>query len=271
MRRKLFLIILLLFPLYVHADKKAIFSIDEVTASPGNNVTINFKLDNNKNFGILTARIKYDNSKITYVDSELKGLSNGLIKGIEENNQKGLVAVYGITLNKKKPMNDNGIIATIEFKIADNVTEDIPLTIDIKDFGVDESTSIEYDTKDGIIHINSNVETVTSKQNKSINEKIKDELKKQGIDEKDLTIESSNDDVAIVKEDGSIELKEDGNATITVKDKNGNVIYTKDYFVKKKINKYKRYIVPGMITLLVIVFFVVIIVIKRKKKCQKEK
>ena len=265
MKRKLIFLIILLFPLMVYADSKTIFSLDEVTVSAGNNVTINFNLDNNQEFGVLTARIIYDNTKLTYVDSKLTGLKKSPLHGVEHNNDKGLVVVYGITLNEDNLMNDNGSILTIEFKINDNVTEDIPLTLEIKDFGIDENTSLEYTTKDGVIHITNNVETISPKE--SIINKIKEQLKEQGIDSNELILESSNDEVAIVTEDGNIELKKDGNTTIIAKDKDGNIIYEKDYFVKKEIKKYNKYIIIGIIIIIISISLIII----WRKKCKRKK
>ena len=233
--------------------------------SAGNNVTINFNLDNNQEFGVLTARIIYDNTKLTYVDSKLTGLKKSPLHGVEHNNDKGLVVVYGITLNEDNLMNDNGSILTIEFKINDNVTEDIPLTLEIKDFGIDENTSLEYITKDGVIHITNNVETISPKE--SIINKIKEQLKEQGIDSNELILESSNDEVAIVTEDGNIELKKDGNTTIIAKDKDGNIIYEKDYFVKKEIKKYNKYIIIGIIIIIISISLIII----WRKKCKRKK
>ena len=137
MKKIILFFMFLLFPIMINADEKTIFSLDEVTASSGNNVTINLNLQNKQKFGVLTARIHFDNSKIEYVSSELKGLKSGTIKGTDDNNDKGLVAIYAISLNQKKLMADNGNILTIEFKIKDDVSGDIPIELEIVDFGVE--------------------------------------------------------------------------------------------------------------------------------------
>lgn len=271
MKKKLIFIMLLLFPIFAHADEITKFSLNEVTASPGNNVTISVNIDNNQNFGILTLRIHYDNTKISYVSSELNGLDNGQIKGIDKNDEKGLVAIYGITLSKKKLMKDNGNLANIEFKIADDVTGNIPLTLEVVDFSLDESTNLKYETTDSLIKIKDNVETVTKEDKKTVINSLKEELKKKGIDESNITIESSDNNIATVDEDGNVEFKKDGNASIYAKDEEGNIVYSKDFLVKKNIKPSNKLIIPIVVVSVVLILIIILIILNRRKKCQKEK
>ena len=138
MKNILTFILLLLIPVITYADGVTTFSINDVTASAGSNVTVNLKMDNKQEFGVLTARVHYDKSKLDYVSSELKGLK-AVLRGSENNADKGMVVMYAINLNGGG-MKDSGNILTIEFRIKDDVTEDIPLVIEIKDFGEDENT-----------------------------------------------------------------------------------------------------------------------------------
>ena len=263
--KKTLLLLLLLFPVIINADEKTIFSINEVTASPGNNVTVNINIKNKQKFGVLTARIHFDNSKIEYVSSELKGLKNGTIKGIDDNNEKGLVAIYGITLSQKKLMSDNGDIVTIEFHIKDNVESDIPLELEIVDFGVDETKSLDYEKKDGIVHIKNNVETVPKNAEQSIEKKYKEENKNENVEE-DITWSSTDEKIATVDKEGNVVFNGNGNVTIEAKDKNGNVIYSKDYFVKDKISKKKSFIIIFPVVIIIVIFLLI-----RRRKCKKRK
>lgn len=269
--KKIFILVLLfLFPLCVYAADETVFSVNEVTASPGNNVKITLNLNNKQKFGVLTGRIKYDKNKLTYVSHELSGLKNGMLKGAENNEEKGLVAIYGITLSASKLMNDNGNILSIEFKIKDDVTEDIPIEIEIKDFGVDEEKSLPYKVNNGIIHIKSNVSSVKKEDNEKAVNDLKEELKKKEVKEDDITITSSDEDVATVDENGNIEFKNDGNVTIEAKDKEGNVVYSKDYLVNNKVKKINKYIKP-IIYIGLSIIAIIIILITRKKKWAKKR
>jgi len=270
MKKILIFISLYLFPIFIYAEETTVFSLSELTASPGNNVTVNLNIENKQEFGVLTAKIYYDNTKLTYVSSELKGLDNSALNGVEKNQDKGLIAVYAINLSKNKLMKDNGNILTIEFKIDENANEDIALTLEIKDFGLVDSTSFNYITKNGIIHIKNDVETVTKNKKTSVIDNLKEELAKNGLTEKDIIISSSNDDIATVDESGNIEFKNDGNVDIVAKDSEGNIVYTKEYFVKSNINKNNRLLFSIIISSVVFLIIISLIII-RKKKCLKEK
>jgi len=267
MKKKILLFILLLLPISIKA--KTTFLLDEVTASPGSNVTINYKMDNKEEFGVLTSRIKYDYSKLEYVDSELKGLKKGSFKGIENNEEKGIVAVYSINLGDAK-MNDTGTIATIEFKVKDDVTEDIPLTLEIIDFGIDEDTPIEYDIINGVIHTNNNTTTKSKNTKESLVEEFKKEVEEKDINEEEIMWSSSDESVATVDENGEVVFKKDGNVKIEAKDKDGNVIYSKEYFVKDDVkNSNNNLLIPciiGGVILLLVIIIIWRIKCKRKKR-----
>lgn len=268
MKKIMIFITLFLIPFTIFADETTKFSLSEATASPGKNVTINLNMDNNQQFGVLTAKIYYDNKKLTYISSELKGLNNSALNGVDKNEDKGLIAIYAINLSKNKLMKDNGNILTIEFLINENVTEDIPLSLEIKDFGYVDGSNLNYEIQNGLIHIKNDIETVSQNKKTSIIDSIKEQLEKQGLNKSDITLSSTNDNVATVDEEGNIEFKNDGNASIIVKDTDGNTIYSKEYFVKSTISNNKKLLIPIILFLLVI--FTIIIIIRRKK-CQKVK
>ena len=267
MRKKIILLILLIFPIFVNAEEKTTFSLNEITAAPGTTVTIKLNIANNPEFGVLTSRIKFDNSKLEYVSGKLTGLKSASIKGLDKNKNKGLIAVYAISIGDK--MSDTGDIATMEFKISDSIKEktDIPLTLEIVDFGINEDKPLEYQTKNGIIHINPNTENVTTQTKESLKEKYQEKIKESNTKEEDVTWSSSDDNIAKV-DDGAIEFKEDGNVTIEARDKEGNIVYSKDYYVKEKSknNKsYKHFIIIGIIVI------VTIIILFWRKKWKRKK
>lgn len=268
MKKKIILFILLFIPFIVKADEKTIFSLNDVTSAPGSNVTIKFNIKNNPEFGVLTARVKFDNTKLEYISGNLTALKSASIKGIDKNKNKGLVAIYAISISNK--LKDTGDVATMEFKINDSIKDniDIPLSIEIVDYGVDADKSLEYEIKNGVIHVNGNTETKNSNTKESLTEKYKEKIKEKNKDE-DVTWESSNDDVAKV-DDGVVEFKEDGNATIEAKDKDGNVVYSKDYYVKGKIKKSNNNIIKYILIAVTILLLGIFIWRKKWKKRRKK-
>jgi hypothetical protein len=269
MKKLMTFIFLLVMPLLVYADSETIFSLNEIESSPGNNVTVILNMDNKQEFGVLTAKVHYDSTKLEYVSSQLKGL-DAMLRGSDKNEETGIVAFYAINLSDKM-MKDNGNVFLIEFKIKEDVTEDIPLELEIKDFGKDENTKLAYSVQNGLIKIKANVNTV--EKNKSVD--LTDELEKaikensENPDEKiEISWSSSNDDVATVDENGHVEFKKDGNVTIEAKDSEGNVIYSKDYNVKEKVSK--NYHIKEIIIGVVIIGIIALIIVWRKK-CKKRK
>ena len=270
MKKILFWLVLFLFPLYVYAADETIFSIKEVTASPGNNVKVVLNINNSQKFGVLTARIHYDKAKVSYVSHNLKGLKNGILRGADNNTEKSMVVVYGITLSDQKLMTDNGDVLEIEFLVNDNVSGDMPLEIEIVDFGLDENTALKYQTKDGIIHIKENVNNVKNDDNEKATNDFKEELKKQDVKDDEITITSSDEDVASVDENGNIVFKKDGNVTIEAKDNDGNTIYSKEYLVNNHITKFNKKILYYGIPALVLLIVILGLLLRRKHGKKKD-
>ena len=268
MRKKIILFLgLLLFPFMVYADKKTTFSLDTISAKSGSNVTINFNVKDNPAFGVLTAKIHYDITKLEFVDSSVNGLKKAVLKGADNNSSKGLVALYAITLSGK--LTDTGNLYTVEFKIKDGVKDNIPLTLEIVDFGEDENTPLEYDKVDGMIVLDENVRTVSKEKKESILSEFKDIVREKEIKEDEVTFSSSDDNKATVDQDGNVTFKGDGNVTIVAKDDNGNVVFSKDYFVKKKLNKFAKYKWPIIIGISLVLLIIIIII--WRCKCKKGK
>ncbi len=264
MKKIITFLILLIFPIIVHAENITTFSLSEVTASPGNNVTVKLNMNNKQEFGVLTGRIRYDKDKLGFISSELNGLKS-VLRGSDNNEEKGLVTLYAINLSGSNQMKDNGNILTIEFKIKEDVTEDIPLKIEIKDFGVDENTPLKYETKDGVIKIKKDVATVSKDDKTTLQKEIEEVIKK----DEEITWSTTDDEIATVGDDGTVTFKKDGNVTIEAKDKDGNVIYSKDYYVKEKVKKKFPFkiAIAGVIAIIVIALIIII----RSKKCRKRK
>ena len=266
MKKKVILLLLLFFPFFFFFLEKTSFSLSDVSSAPGSTVTIRFNISKNPEFGVLTARVKFDHSKLEYVSGKLNAFSGASIKGIDKNKSKGLVAIYAISIGDK--FKDTGDIAVMEFKINDSIREsvDIPLEVEIVDFGVDDEQTLAYDVKNGIIHVNGAVDTVTQDSKESLTKKIKEKLEEEKKNNDDVTWESSNDDIAKV-DDGVVEFKEDGNVTVQAKDKDGNVVYSKDYYVKgKNVNKNNNIVYYVLVIGIVIILFGLFIWRKKWKR-----
>ena len=264
MKKKLIFIILLFIPFIVKADEKTIFTINEVTSAPGSTVTVKFNIKNNSEFGVLTARVKFDNTKLEYLSGNLNAFNSASFKGIDKNKNKGLVAIYAISISRK--LKDTGDVATMEFKINDTIKEnlDIPITLEIVDYGINADEALEYEVNDGIIHVNADTEITTKNTKESLKEKYKEKLKEKNKDSDDITWESSDEEIAKV-DDGVVEFKKDGNVTVEARDKDGNVVYSKDYYVKGKNNKKKNNFKYIIIFSVVIILILAIVLFRRNK------
>lgn len=266
MKKILILLILLIFPIMVNAEEVTKFSLNEITASPGSNVTVILNMDNKQEFSVLTAKIHYDNKRLEYVSSELKGLKS-MLRGTDKNIDKGIVAMYAINLDSENTMKDNGNIMLVEFKIKEDVTEDIPITLEIKDFSKGESTKLKYEKQDGIITIKGNVQTVTNDKEENLQNDLNETIKKEKKKNDSVTWETTNDSIATVDEKGNVKFKDNGFVTVEAKDENGSVLYSKDYYVKEKVRKH----IPLIVIIPISIILIITLLIIWRKKCQKRK
>ena len=255
MKKLLFFLMMLIIPVFIYAEEITTFSLNEVSSIAGGNVTIKLNMDNKQEFGVLTVRLHYDNTKLEYISSKINGLK-AVLRGTDKNVSKGLVVLYAINLGDNL-MNDSGNVWTIDFKVKDDVKEDIPLSLEIKDFGKDESNKLKYEKKDGLIKIKESINTIEKNKTDNLSNNVK---------ENEKVIWSSTDkDVAIVDENGNVSFTEDGNVTIEAKNEDGKVIFSKDYFVKEKSNNYLIWYIAGAILLIVISIITWRIICQRKK------
>lgn len=266
MKKNLFLLIMFfLIPLNVFSKEIPNFSLNEVTAAPGSNVTVKLNLENNQEFGILTTKIHYDTEKLEYISYEIKGLKKAVLKGVESNN-KGTIAFYAITLDKTNLFTDTGTLLVLEFEIKDKTEDDCEIKLEVTDYAKDENTPIKFYSSNGKIKVNKKTESTTVDENMSLNNKIEEK--------KEVIWESNNEEVATIDDKGNVDFKKDGNVTITAKEKeNKNILYEKDYYVKDKINDTKNnnnnFILIGKIIGLIIIAVIIFIIIRKnyvKKK-----
>lgn len=263
MKKKILFIIIVLisFSLNVEAAETTTFSIADIDASAGEDITVSVNMKNNPKFGLLGIKVNYDTNKLTYDSCSINGFDNAMMKGCDPN-KDGDIVFYALTIYEEedKLLDDTGDIFDIKFKINDDVTEDIPLELNITDYGETANTKLEYNLENGNIKLSNNIisESVNSKVDLS------KEIPKEYKEDK-IIWKSSNQEIATVDDEGNITFKKDGNVTITATTDDGEVILEKKYRSNKEIkdNNYKIYIIIGIILIISLVIF---IVIKRKKK-----
>lgn len=256
------ILFILLFTSNVRAEEKTVFSLSNIKASSGEEVTITVNIKNNPKFELLGFKVYYDSSKIEYVSCGINGFSNAMLKDCNINKDKD-ITFYALTMytEEDKLMDDTGDIVDIKFKIKDNVKNDIPLSLDITDYGKTDTEPLDFDIINGKIEISGDIES------KIVNEK--DILSDKITEKKDITWESSDKSIATVDSSGNVNFKDNGNVTIKALDKDGNIIYEKTYLVNNKIKvSYTKYFVVGII-LLIIISIVILVIVKRKKKNEK--
>lgn len=255
------ILFILLFTSNVRAEEKTVFSLSNIKASSGGEVTITVNIKNNPKFELLGFKVYYDSSKLEYISCGINGFSNAMLKDCNINKDKD-ITFYALTMytEDNKLMDDTGDIVDIKFKIKDNVKNDIPLSLDITDFGKTDTEPLDFDIINGKIEISGDIES------KVVNEK--DNLSDNITEKKDITWESSDKSVATVDSNGEVKFKDNGNVTITATDSDGNIVYEKTYLVNNKIKvNYTKYILIGVgVGVLIIIVVVILIIIKRKKK-----
>lgn len=270
MRKNVFLIqIFLIMQLFVfcnnvYAEEKTVFSMNTVTSSSGEDVTLKLRMDNNPKFGLLFVKILYDTNKLEYVDSEVVGLKKALIKGVDQNKQKNVV-LYALTIDSNKLLDDTGDILKLKLKIKNDCKEDAEVKIDVTDYGVDENTSLDYEVKNGMVKVKKNIKSIDISKNNDFS--LAEEVKEKNL--KNITWTSSDEKIATVDKNGNVHFKKDGNVTITARDGN-KVVLSKEYYgnekIKKQLSISKKVLFVAAGILLVFVILLISLFIRKKRK-----
>ena len=254
MFKKILIIGICLVTLNVKAKELPIFTIGSSTAYKDEIITVPITLKNNPGFSYLGVKIRYDSSKLDYVDSYLTAdFTNASSKGIEINAKK-TITLYALTSGNALIKAD-GKIAEIQFKVISNKIEDIKVEATIDNFGNANNEEIDISKEDGIIHVLNHGEVGKEEV-----------IEEANLTDKKVTYKSSNEDVATVSEDGIVTFKNSGTTEIEAIDENGNVLYKKNYKVdnpddkkEKNIKKNKNiylYVILGFfICIMIAIFF----------------
>ena len=255
---KKILVILLVFFLSILPvnAKDTSFELTDERGMKGDVITVKLKVNNNPSFGILGAILDYDETKLEYKSSKIIGLDNAFMK--DDNNNNGKVIMYAFCINRDSLMNDTGDIYEVEFEVISEEVEKSKIKLDITDFAIDETETLNYTTKDSTITINQEIETVSSSESISLKDEIESET------EEIVEWKSSNSDVAKVDENGNVTFKKNGDVTITATS-NDNIIFEKNYEVDNKGSN-NTLIIGGILVGVIIIALITFYVIKRIKK-----
>ena len=138
------------------------FTIGEVSAAPGSDISVDFCIDGEYEASALTVYISYDADKLT-----LNSINQGQVWNDMLNlnaNIMSYTSVAGsirfIAIVPTAYFSTSGTIFTMNFHVKENVTigTDIPLGIDIREFFVSPiggtEAQIPYAVTNGVIHVN---------------------------------------------------------------------------------------------------------------------
>ncbi len=267
--RKLFVFIVffMMFCSQALAEEKTVFSIDKVKAVSGDTVSVSVSMDHNPKFGYLSISVGYDVDQLTYVDCSINGFSNAMMKGCTKN-EKGSVVFYALTIYETddKLMDDTGDIFDIQFEISEAVTEDIPLTLNVTDYGRDTKTNLDFEVENASIEIVSDV--ILGNVNDSVhlyNEQLEE------YEREKIIWSSSDSDIASVDEDGIVTFKKEGDVTIVATTEDGDIILEKSYKIYNEKSASKSYFWLFGVSIIVVIILILIsfFIIRRRKKMDK--
>lgn len=208
----------------VNAEKLPTIEVGSYAANINEEITIPVSIKNNIGFTYIGFKINYDIESLEYVDSKLIGLENFYLKEIT-NNKNNRIVMYAISLNDKDIIKKDTKLAEITFKVKKNAkTSD--LKIEVTDLGTNENKNMKFQGISGKVTIAKEVKVNDSVDAKDF----------EVENPKDYNWESSDPKIANVDENGEVTFKDNGEVTITQKDKDDNVINTKTYTVGKIAN-----------------------------------
>ena len=261
MKKIICLIAFFLFSLNIVKAQEALFTIEEVSGIKDEVITINLNISNNPSFGLLGIKLNYDQSVLEYDSAKIIGLDKAFMKDVAE--EDGVLTMYALCIDNKKLMDDTGNILQAKFKIISDTVSNTKININVTDFAIDETTTLDYKSSDGLININKAVERNTKLL-------FSDEIK----DQENIQYSSSDESIATVDENGNINFKENGNVIIKATLEDGTVL-EKEYVVKDEIpsKESSRYnlkiiIIIGIVILLILF---TILIIRKKKHHEKKK
>ena len=249
----------------VYASDKTIFTVKGIEASAGNEVTITINMANNPKYELLSMKLPIDTTQVDFLECGINGFDQAMLKECSLNPKNELI-FYALTMytEENKLMGDTGDILYIKLKIKDDVKKDIPLSLTVTDYGKNENEPLPFDVVNGMIKISGDIETTIIDQKEDLSKDVN--KNSQG----DVTWKSSDQEVAVVDKEGTVEFKKSGNTTITAKDAKGRIVYEKTYLVNKELSKdYTIYKIIGVIAAILITSVIVIIFLRKNRMGKK--
>ena len=212
--------------------------LTSATGKPGDEVTVDVKLNNNPGFRGLSFIVEYDKDKLELEkdsDDEYTGLEITAFKKaflhefqvLQEGKILGSIMAKGYS---SSVLTDEGVIGTLTFKIKDGVNEvgSTPLKVTVNSFFINaeddtgEKEEVEdYKTVDGAINIDYNAATsVTLNKSeltldKGQSETLTATIEPSDADDKVITWTSSKSGVASVDSTGKVTALSKGTTVIT--------------------------------------------------------
>lgn len=239
-----FVVILSVLSLFsVAANKPTVYLEDTIKYDNKDNVTVSIYMkDTNPDIVTLGLDLKYDTSKLEYVNSKAGKDLKATLKLDENISEESRVAIAIISVNGLK---NDGLYYQINFKVKD-ASQDIPLELSLREATDSDGNDIKIETTDGKIVISQ--EEVKQEEQKKV-EKIEDfevtdvdeltsvediisEATKVEVGSEDvITYEVEDTSIVEILNDGTIIPNKNGSSKVRVK-MNGQDIGTVEILVK---------------------------------------
>lgn len=239
-----FVVILSVLSLFsVAANKPTVYLEDTIKYDNKDNVTVSIYMkDTNPDIVTLGLDLKYDTSKLEYVNSKAGKDLKATLKLDENILEESRVAIAIISVNGLK---NDGLYYQINFKVKD-ASQDIPLELSLREATDSDGNDIKIETTDGKIVISQ--EEVKQEEQKKV-ERIEDfevtdvdeltsiediisEATKVEVGSEDvITYEVEDTSIVEILNDGTIIPNKNGSSKVRVK-MNGQDIGTVEILVK---------------------------------------
>ena len=196
-------------------------------------VTLNIAMDNieaSNNMVVLGINVKYDPEKLEYKSSKAGKDLESTIKYCKNITEEGRVAIAIINTDG---FDKNGSYYTVTFRIKKDVTDNIPIELEVKEATDDNGNNITIETKNTLLKIYSD----------DIKEKKELVPTNQKIEEFEVTkVEPVTSIETVITEKANIEIKEDDILSYEVEDSSviellddGTIIPNQDGTTKVKL------------------------------------
>lgn len=258
----LWILIFFLFPILVNAEEKTEFQLEKGIIKD-DEIELNLVIKNNPKFCYFSIEILFDKDNLEYISSNIIGLEKAMLKGIEKN-LDGNIVVYAVTLPEKELINDTGTIATIKWKRKEKKEQKFEIVV--KEYAASEDEELPYEVKNLIVE-----EEITNSSNVVF---VKDKISlineiPNGVKKEEIKWKSSDEEIAIVDQDGIVTFLKDGEVTIEGKIKD-DIIYKKEYHIDKNAKRERKHQLQifSIILVSILFLFIIILQIVHKKKAE---